>query len=302
MPIFNLPLYESMSPIFLLVFSFVGALFGSFFNVLSQRWGDRQIFTNDSQAQLWMHLRNPKGKKPKAIDEPKSLMGGRSSCPSCSKPIPIYLNIPILSWVMLLGKSRCCESKIPFRYLAFEIAGASLFFLVGYLLQPSMYALILSIALMIAILIGVIDLKDGFIPDSLLVALLAISMALTTHSGHWVSSSEAVEWMLYVGGFVFIFFWLMSALAGRGVMGGADQYLLIVSASIQGSMFLKTLPIMVIGLVVTAYFIKSGKIERGFFTKLIDSEKSVPAGPAIVLSLIFGAIMQAAPEFKLMWF
>lgn len=287
--LFEWPLYESLNPAFLAVFAFIGALFGSFFNVLSQRWGNTQLRANDEQSALWLKLR---GVDASIKDQPcKPLMGGRSSCPHCKAPIPLYRNIPLVSWLLQRGKTSCCKQSISIRYLAFEVVGAALFTAVAWLISPSMYALTISIMLMILVLISVVDLHDGFIPDSLLMISAGIGLALTTHENHWITPAVSIEYLVLTSLCVILFFTLLSKLVGRGVIGGADQYLLGISASIQGPVFFMTLPVLLVVLIISAMLIKSGRVKRGFFTRLIDAEKSVPAGPAISISIIVGVFI-----------
>ncbi|NCN27897.1 prepilin peptidase [bacterium] len=49
------------------------------------------------------------------------LAGYRSRCPECSNQIKIFDNIPLLSYVFLLGKCRACNARIPFRYFFIEL-------------------------------------------------------------------------------------------------------------------------------------------------------------------------------------
>jgi leader peptidase (prepilin peptidase) / N-methyltransferase len=56
-----------------------------------------------------------------------SLVRPRSMCPSCKTLIPFYDNIPILSWLVLLGKCRKCKAKISPRYIIIEFLTAVLF-------------------------------------------------------------------------------------------------------------------------------------------------------------------------------
>ncbi len=51
----------------------------------------------------------------------KSLVTPPSSCPSCNKHIRFYDNIPILSWLILIGKCRNCKAKISPRYFIIEL-------------------------------------------------------------------------------------------------------------------------------------------------------------------------------------
>jgi leader peptidase (prepilin peptidase)/N-methyltransferase len=60
------------------------------------------------------------------IPASKSIILPSSSC-GCGQRIPFYLNVPILGWLLLRGKAKCCQSPISFRYPAVEIATALLF-------------------------------------------------------------------------------------------------------------------------------------------------------------------------------
>jgi prepilin signal peptidase PulO-like enzyme (type II secretory pathway) len=188
------------------------------------------------------------------------------------------------------GRSACCQKPIALRYLAFEIAGAALFGLMGWLATPSMYGLILSITLMIGLLISVVDLQEGFIPDALLIGLGGLVLLLTLIPDHWIGSSLAISWGLGTLAGVYSLFWVLSKLAGRGVLGGADQNLLAIAATLLGPVLLLSLPVMLVGLLLTSVLIKSGTVKRGFFTRLLDAEKAVPAGPAIYLGMLSGCL------------
>ena len=56
-----------------------------------------------------------------------SLVRPGSACPVCKTPIAFYDNIPILSWLLLMGKCRKCKTKITPRYLIIELLTALLF-------------------------------------------------------------------------------------------------------------------------------------------------------------------------------
>ena len=50
-----------------------------------------------------------------------------SKCPSCSKEIAFYDNIPVLSYILLRGRCRSCKTRISPRYPAIELLTALLF-------------------------------------------------------------------------------------------------------------------------------------------------------------------------------
>lgn len=49
---------------------------------------------------------------------------GRSRCPVCAAPIGWYWNIPVLSFLLLRGRARCCGSRLSWAYPAWEAGGA----------------------------------------------------------------------------------------------------------------------------------------------------------------------------------
>lgn len=54
----------------------------------------------------------------------------RSFCPSCKYQIPIWQNIPLLSWVLLRGKCANCGGRISVRYFLVELLTGVMFYLV----------------------------------------------------------------------------------------------------------------------------------------------------------------------------
>lgn len=66
---------------------------------------------------------------------------GRSQCPKCRKPIAWHDNVPVLGWLLLLGRSRCCRQRISIRYPLVELVTAILFVL---LLRHSPHGVLVS--------------------------------------------------------------------------------------------------------------------------------------------------------------
>ncbi len=56
-----------------------------------------------------------------------SIVNPPSHCPSCKYEIPWYLNIPILTWLMLGGRCSNCGAKIAPRYFLVELLTGVLF-------------------------------------------------------------------------------------------------------------------------------------------------------------------------------
>ena len=53
----------------------------------------------------------------------ESLSYPASRCPGCGQPIAIYDNIPVLGWLLLRGRARCCKIPISVRYPLIEALG-----------------------------------------------------------------------------------------------------------------------------------------------------------------------------------
>ncbi len=47
-------------------------------------------------------------------------LGGRSYCPHCAAPIPMWRNIPVITWLVQFGRAACCSAKIPLNYFLLE--------------------------------------------------------------------------------------------------------------------------------------------------------------------------------------
>src|SRR3972149_2456450 len=62
-----------------------------------------------------------------------------SHCPACGAPIRWFDNVPLLSWLLLLGRCRACREKISARYPLIELFTALLSLAVFYRFGASWY-------------------------------------------------------------------------------------------------------------------------------------------------------------------
>lgn len=110
------------------------------------------------------------------IPQKLSFVKGRSYCMSCKRQIRAHENIPILSYLFLLGKCAGCKAIIPFRIFVVEVLSA---FFVPFIIFVSFSdgLGIPEIALRIVIFfvfewIFFTDLEYGIIPDQSVLILL----------------------------------------------------------------------------------------------------------------------------------
>lgn len=144
-----------------------------------------------------------------SVNEPK-----RSFCPLCKKPIPMWLNFPLVSWLWLRGKCRECHAPIAFRYFGVELLTAILFTLVWWLFAPLSVGVIVFLWVLLALLVSItfIDAEHLIIPTTLtwvgsVVGLGACAVwpqlpVLAGETGGWLSGLKhgAIGWVVGFAG------------------------------------------------------------------------------------------------------
>ena len=108
------------------------------------------------------------------LPENKNVITGRSSCPNCKNKIPWYDNIPLLSFILLMGKCRLCEKPIDLQYFIVELISAISFVSIYYFFGLTLATLLLLILSIFFIIIFFIDLKHFIIPNELTFPLMII--------------------------------------------------------------------------------------------------------------------------------
>ena len=109
-----------------------------------------------------------------------SVVSPRSACPRCGVPIDARDNVPVLSWVLLRGRSRCCGEPSAARYPLVELATAAAFALVvGFGRPPWAVPALLWLAA-ITVALTVIDLDLKRLPDAIVLPSYPVAAALLT--------------------------------------------------------------------------------------------------------------------------
>jgi leader peptidase (prepilin peptidase) / N-methyltransferase len=115
----------------------------------------------------------------------------RSFCPNCKKIIPIWHNIPLLSFLINRGKCFSCRAPISKRYALVESLTLICSLLLGLHFGFSSTLLYALLFTWIIICITFIDLEHYLIPDELSLGLLWLGL-LANLSSHFVPLAEAV--------------------------------------------------------------------------------------------------------------
>ncbi|HVX32668.1 MAG TPA: prepilin peptidase [Solirubrobacterales bacterium] len=103
----------------------------------------------------------------------------RSRCPGCGARIGARDNVPLLSWLLLRGKARCCGAEISPRYPLTELSVGVLYAatVIVYRHDAAEAAIGLVFVAMLAI-ITLTDLERRIIPNKVLVAGAVICLAI----------------------------------------------------------------------------------------------------------------------------
>ncbi|MCS7337005.1 MAG: prepilin peptidase [Verrucomicrobiae bacterium] len=96
-----------------------------------------------------------------------SIVWPPSHCTSCQYTIPWYLNIPLISWLVLRGRCRNCAAPISIRYFAVELLTGLAFMLswVMYGRQSVWLVIVYCVVLSGLIVASFIDIEHLIIPD-----------------------------------------------------------------------------------------------------------------------------------------
>lgn len=111
------------------------------------------------------------------VPKEESIVSPGSHC-ACGTPIKWYDNIPIISWLMLRGRARCCGRKFSFRYPFVELLTGVLFVLC-WRTYPPLAAGCGAVFVSSLVAATFIDLDHMIIPDVFTIGLTVVGVALS---------------------------------------------------------------------------------------------------------------------------
>lgn len=109
----------------------------------------------------------------------ESILGPRSRCTTCGAQIAAYDNVPVFSWVLLRGRSRCCGDRISARYPLTELSLGVLYAATVAVLWGDATELVLGLIFMTTLLaVTLTDLDRRVIPNKVLIVAMAAGIAV----------------------------------------------------------------------------------------------------------------------------
>ena len=225
----------------------LGLIFGSFLNVVIHRV--------------------PRG---------QSILWPGSMCPSCGKPILAYDNLPVLSWLLLLGRARCCKTRISPRYPLVEAIGglyawALVVMVVGNLSQDTVWwKVIVIFALHLSLGLGLIaaafiDLEYMILPDSITLGGTVLGLVTAALRPPMDFLSSLIGAVAGFAGIWLLFDVLYRRLRGKVGMGLGDAKLVMLAGAWfgwKGAIFALLAGSVQSTLAMIAVLIAHGRIEE----------------------------------------
>ena len=197
---------------FVAIFAFAfGAVIGSFLNVCIARW-------------------------PRDL----SVIRPRSRCPYCGHHLSWYENIPLVSWLVLRARCRCCDEPISIQYPLVELTVA-----LAWLMSFSHFGVTLTaarVAVFFTILLGIAitDVLNYVIPDGFTVFGLFFLLSTSVISlfaieqGPFALPYDALIGACAGAGLIAIVGWLGEVALKREAMGMGDVTLMAFAGAALG--------------------------------------------------------------------
>lgn len=262
----------------LIVFFVFGACVGSFYNVIVYRM-------------------------PRGI----SLINPPSHCPLCKKRIPLYLNLPIIGWIILRGKTACCHKPLNIIYpigealcgllgalalfavVAWNRGGVGADFFSAPVLQPELWADALAMFwLLLAVYpVCAVDFKYKLIPDSMSVGGIVAGLLLSFIPGG-ITPVQSLVGAVAAGGGLWLLGFIASKAFKKDAMGFGDVKLLAGYGALMGWQSAAMILVIaaVIGIIV---MIPYAKIQAKVAAKAVvddsaDAPGQIPFGPFLAIA------------------
>lgn len=196
---------------------------------------------------------------------------GRSRCDGCHRTLSAFELLPLVSWLVLRAKCRSCHGRIPARVPFVEVASGLMAAAASvYADHALVVAACFFVALWALLLIAVIDLRTGMIPDVLTLTVFVAAIAY-----HWFSAGTIPVLAPLVGAGFFALQWLVSR--GRWV-GSGDIFLAaaigMLVGTAQGAVWMLLL----------AYIIGANVAIILLLFKRLKRRDMIPFGPFLVIA------------------
>lgn len=257
----------------------IGACVGSFLNVCIVRW-----------------------------PQDRSVLRPRSRCTKCGNQLAWFENVPVVSWIALRGRCRCCDERISIMYPIIElVVGLGWMAAVQYF-GPSFTALRVAVFGTVLLGVAMTDAKHYLIPDGFTLFGLVFSLATAViaffygETQVFASPYDALVGACTGAGMIAIVGWLGEVVTKREAMGLGDVTLMaFVGAAVGPTRALMTIflgatlgAISFAGVVLPVVLVRRGQAREQTELALGSTPFEAPLVP-------FGVFLAPAALLTLFW-
>ena len=147
----------------------------------------------------------------------------RSFCPKCNAIIPLYRNIPIITYILQKGKCYNCKKIINFQYPLVELLTACIFYF-GLKNNPGYEYILFAWVSSILITISIIDFKTLTIPLKLIIACLVGQIIFSFLNPNLIH--DMLLGLFFGLGYLGISFLITSVIYKKQTLGYGDLFLI----------------------------------------------------------------------------
>jgi len=113
------------------------------------------------------------------LPQGESIVGPRSRCPGCGAQIAAYDNIPVVSWLFLRGRGRCCGGPISARYPLAELGLGISYLLTVLVLRHDPAQMAMGLVLVTALMaVTITDFERRIIPNKVLLVTAVLGLLI----------------------------------------------------------------------------------------------------------------------------
>ncbi len=151
---------------------------------------------------------------------------GRSACPNCQNVIPMYRNIPVVTYILQRGQSACCQQRISPQYPVVEALTGMLSVIVLWHSQTlPQYFLWFTLFFCPLLVIAFIDMQLKIIPDVISLPGIGVGIGVRIYQD-WPNFVLAVKTsalgLVIGGGVLLVLAEVFSRIKKTEAMGGGD--------------------------------------------------------------------------------
>jgi leader peptidase (prepilin peptidase)/N-methyltransferase len=208
----------------------------------------------------------------------ESIVGPRSRCATCGVQIAAYDNVPVISWVLLRGRSRCCDEPISARYPLTELGLGVLYAATVAVLWGEGGEIALGLVFVtMLVAVTLTDLERQIIPNKILLVATVVGAAIAAIADPGSLPERAIA-AAAAGGLLFL-----AALAYPRGMGLGDVKLaatmgVFLGRNVAPAILVALLAGSIVGL---AMIVRDGAAAR---------KQAIPFGPFLALGGVVGLL------------